>query len=319
MGKRLLYTAMLILLPVSGFPQADLVPLSSLYMFNGLTINPAYAGSHEVLSGLLTYRQQWAGFEGAPNDKTFSIHSPVSFDGKKDNFTALGLLGMFQSSPGLNNGEIYIDYAFHIKMPSGKLSLGLQAGVNYSDISYNVTDVQSWTIAQQRNPAFDYKDKITIPNFGVGVYYYSDRLYLGVSVPRFFSFPSDSTTSSKRGPVFDYNRMNFLATAGYVISFNENFRFKPSCMVRYQPAVGLLTDVNASFIMFRDIIWIGASYRTDKTFIAILELQVNSKIKLGYAYDYALGAIKGFTNGSHEFLLRYELNYRIKAVNPKFF
>ena len=71
--------------------------------------------------------------------------------------------------------------------------------------------------------------------------------------------------------------------------------------------------------MFRDIIWIGASYRTDKTFIAMMEIQVNSKIKIGYAYDYALGAIKGFTSGSHEFLLRYELNYRIKAVNPKFF
>lgn len=191
--------------------------------------------------------------------------------------------------------------------------------MNYVDLSYNLKDVRSWVIYNQVNPAFNGEDKITIPNFGFGVYYYTDRFYVGASVPRFFSFPSDSSTTAKMGPVFDYNRMNFLATAGYVISFSENFRFKPSCMVRYQPAVGTLTDINASLIMFRDIIWIGASYRTDKTFIAMLELQVNSKIKVGYAYDYSLGAIKGFTSGSHEFLLRYELNYRIKAVNPKFF
>jgi type IX secretion system PorP/SprF family membrane protein len=319
MKKQIFYIILILSLPVSGFAQADLVPLSSLYMFNGLSINPAYAGSHEVLSGLITYRQQWVGFDGAPDDKTFAIHSPVSFNGKKDNFTAVGMMGMFQTSPGLKSGEIYAAYAFHIKLPSGKLSLGLQAGVNYASLDYNQTDVRSRVIAGQVNPAFGGGDKITIPNFGVGAYYYSDRFYVGASVPRFFSFPSDSSTSSKRGPVLDYNRMNFLGTTGYVFSFSENFRFKPSCMVRYQPAVGLLADVNASLIMFRDIIWIGASYRTDKTFIAMLELQVNSKIKFGYAYDYALGAIKGFTSGSHEFLLRYELNYRIKAVNPKFF
>jgi type IX secretion system PorP/SprF family membrane protein len=288
-------------------------------MFNGLTINPAYAGSHEVLSGLLTYRQQWAGLEGAPDDKTFAMHSPITMNGKKDNFTALGMLGMFQNSPGMKSGEIYIDYAFHIKLPQGKLSLGLQAGVNYVSQNFNITDVRSWQIFGIQNPAFTGVERIIIPNFGFGAYYYSDRFYFGASIPRFFSFPSDSSKSNKQAPVFDYNRMNFLGTAGWVITFSDNFRFKPSCMVRYQPAVGLLADVNASLIMFRDIIWIGASYRTDKTFIALLELQVNSKIKIGYAYDYALGAIKGFSNGSHEFLFRYELNYRIKAVNPKFF
>ncbi len=319
MRYRLIHIILFLFLPFTGIAQRDLVPLSSLYMFNVLTINPAYAGSHEVLSGLLTYRQQWAGFDGAPDDKTFAIHSPVTMNGKKDNFTALGMLGMFQNSPGMKSGEIYVDYAFHIKLPQGKLSLGLQAGLNYISQNYDESNVRSRVIYGSTNPAFSGQDKITIPNFGFGAYYYTDRFYIGGSVPRFFSFPSDSANSSKRGPVLDYNRMNFLATTGYVFSFSENFRFKPSCMVRYQPALGILADINASLIMFSDIIWIGASYRTDQTFIALLEIQVNSKIKLGYAYDYALGAIKGFTNGSHEFLLRYELNYRIKAVNPKFF
>ena len=319
MKYRLIYIILIFTIPLHAFAQQDLVPLSSLYMFNGLTINPAYAGSHEVLSGMISYRQQWAGFDGAPDDKTFAVHSPVSLNGKKDNFTALGLLGSFQNSTGLKNGEIYVDYAFHIKLPQGKLSLGLQAGVNYISQNYNITDVRSWMIYGIQNPAFTGVERITIPNFGAGVYYYTDRFYIGASVPRFFSFPTDTSFSDKRGPVFDYNRLNFLATAGWVITFSENFRFKPSCMVRYQPALGLLTDINASLIMFRDIVWIGASYRTDKTFIAILELQVNSKIKIGYAYDYALGAIKGFSNGSHELLFRYELNYKIKAVNPKFF
>lgn len=288
-------------------------------MFNGLTINPAYAGSHEVLSGMISYRQQWAGFDGAPDDKTFAVHSPVTMNGNKDNFTALGLLGTFQNASGMNNGEIYVDYAFHIKLPQGKLALGLQAGVNYINQNFNIADVQSMKIYGLQNPAFLGGERNTIPNFGAGVYYYSDRFYCGASVPRFFSFPTEGTAVSKQGPVFDYNQLNFLGTAGYVFSFSDNFRLKPSCMVRYQPDAGLLTDVNASLIILRDIIWIGASYRTDKTFIALLELQVNSKIKIGYAYDYSMGAIKGFNNGSHEFLLRYELNYRIKAVNPKFF
>lgn len=123
MKRRLTNIILFLLLPMGLSAQIDLVPLSSLYMFNGLTINPAYAGSHEVLSGIITYRKQWAGFDGAPDDKTFALHTPISFNGKSDNFSALGLQGAIQTGPGMNNGEVYVDYAFHIKLPQGNSRL----------------------------------------------------------------------------------------------------------------------------------------------------------------------------------------------------
>ena len=140
-----------------------------------------------------------------------------------------------------------------------------------------------------------------------------------MSVPRFFSFPNDTAGSSNGGPVFSYNRMNFLSTGGLVLTFGPNLRFKPSFMIRYSPSLGLQSDLNANLILFKDRIWLGTSYRSDKTIIALLEIQVSPQIKIGYAYDYSLGEIKNYTSGSHEFLFRYELNYRIRAVSPKFF
>ncbi len=321
-GRKIILSFFLCAFSLTVTAQMNNVPLSSLYMFNGLMINPAYAGSHEVLSSVFSHRKQWVGFTGAPTSQDFAIHTPLAKGDKKDNFMALGIMGMFEQTPVTKTSEFYIDYAYHIKINNitgGRLALGLQAGINHAVVDYTINqDYRSMQVFNTYDPAFSFRNPVTIPNFGFGAYYYTNEYYLGLSVPRFFSFPSD-TTGTSSGPVFRYSQMNFLATGGVVITFNPNFRFKPSAMVRYSPSLGVQTDLNANFIMFRDKLWIGASYRSDNTVIALLEIQVSSQIKLGYAYDYSLNEIRNYTSGSHEFQLRYELNYRIKAVNPKFF
>lgn len=321
MRKKFFYTAILCALPWMVSGQLNNVPLSSLYMFNGLMINPAYAGSHEVLTSVITDRQQWVGFSGAPTSQNIAVHTPLVSGDKKDNFMALGVMGMFQNSPDARTSEWYVDYAYHFKINNisgGRLSLGLQAGVNVANRK-TISNIRSQVLFGQPDAAFEGSPAVTIPNFGFGAYYYTDAYYIGFSVPRFFSFQNDTVKTSKSGPVFSYNQMNFLTSAGIVFTFGPNLRFKPSCMIRYSPALGLQTDINGNFIMFKDRLWLGASYRTDRTAIAILEIQVTPQIKIGYAYDYSLGAIKNYTSGSHEIQLRYELNYRIKAVSPKFF
>ena len=45
------------------------------YMYNTVSVNPAYAGSRGHLSIAGLYRNQWLGLDGAPETQTFNIHS----------------------------------------------------------------------------------------------------------------------------------------------------------------------------------------------------------------------------------------------------
>ena len=177
MGRKIIHIMILCSFPFMVNAQLNNVPLSSLYMFNGLMINPAYAGSHEVLSSVFTHRKQWVGFNGTPTSQTFAIHTPLQRGDKKDNFMALGILGMFETTPDTKTTELYIDYAYHIKINNisgGRLALGLQAGVNMASQDFNEANIRSKVLFGITDPAFTGSNRLTIPNFGFGAYYYTD-------------------------------------------------------------------------------------------------------------------------------------------------
>jgi type IX secretion system PorP/SprF family membrane protein len=284
-------------------------PVHSQYLQNGLIINPAYAGSRDVLSCFLSGRKQWMGIEGAPVYETISLHSLL-----KNDKVGLGLSGQFLQYGYTRGTSIYTDYAYHIRLANGKLSMGLRAGVDISN-----TDYTGITTIDPGDEAFQNTDKpYVLPNVGTGVYYYAKKFFVGAAVPSFLSYVKNSAGDISFNT---FKEFDVVATAGALISFSDAFRFKPSVLVDYSfdKTKKTRVDINGNFIIY-DLVWIGGSWRTtEEVIVGILQVQVTPQLMFGYSYDYPVGSMNNYSNGSHEVVLRYEFGYKVSAANPRYF
>lgn len=286
-------------------------PVYSQYLHNGLMINPAYAGSRDALSAVLSYRMQWMGIPDAPRTESFSLHSPM-----KNDKVALGLKARFMQYGVTKSQSIYAVYAYHIRMARGKISLGLNAGADLSNTDY--TGIPG--IARP-DPAFPDNDKSYVfPNAGAGVYYFSEKLFAGFSVPSFLFYRN--TGSGNVQAYHSFSEYDFLISAGALIVFSSEFKFKPSVLIDYSMNnVSHINqfDINGNFI-FSDLIWAGGSWRTtEQVAVGHLQVQINQQLMFGVSYDYPVGRMNSYSKGSSEFILRYEFGSKVSAANPKYF
>lgn len=303
---------LMLLCPLLTFGQQD--PMYSQYMYNGLVLNPAYAGSREALSLNLLARKQWVGIEGAPETQTASAHIPVF--SLRHGF-GLSVMNDRISYLGMQNANL--DYAYRIPLKKGDLSLGLRASATLYSID--------WTQVDLKDPTDDvlgnYDRQTFLPNAGFGIYYASDRFYAGVSVPRLLLNTLDSNTPefslSKPGDGVAALRRHYFLLAGYVYEISPDFQLKPSFLTKYVPGAPTEVDINLN-AYFKQRFGVGASYRTGDGLVAMLEFFFTPQLRLGYAYDYPFTSLNGFTSGSHELMLGLDLNFSKDAVvSPRLF
>ena len=301
-----------------GFSQ-DNSSYYSQYWINGLAINPAYTGSRETLSLLAQYQKKWTGIEGAPTSQIFSAHAPM----KKDRI-ALGLLVVNQSYGIMKSTNASLNYAFRFRAGKGKMSLGLKAGISMEN--EDLTALQNG-LADPTDPAFmPTANQAVRPGIGFGLYYYTEKLYLGFSIPEMINYSTVGTDSSYSSQLsFLPTDYSYLFSAGIIIGNNRSFKWRPSFMVNYRMDYNALRyDLNSSFILFDNRIWIGAGFRSggsnpNPVLLGNAQIYVTPQLTIGYSYDYALGNLSSVINGVHEIILRYEFGYKINAVNPRFF
>lgn len=288
-------------------------PVFSQYLQNGLMINPAYTGSRGALSGFLSYRMQWMGTTGAPVIQSVSLHSPM-----KNDKVALGLIGQFMQYGPTRSTSVYASYAYHIKLKKGKISFGLKGGADMSNTAYS-KDFRD-RLADPTDGVFASDDKYVLGNVGAGVYYFSDKLFAGIAVPSFLSYRK--TGSHTVQPFHSFRKYNYVFSAGGLVAFSPAFKFKPSVLLDYSPDDTEKIrqfDINGNFII-ADLLWLGGSYRTsEQVAVGIIQVQVNPQFMFGFSYDYSIGRASGYSNGSSEFVLRYEFGSKVSAANPRYF
>ena len=289
-------------------------PVYSQYIQNGLVINPAYAGSRGALSAFLSYRMQWMGISGSPVFQSVSLHTPM-----KNDKVALGLLAQFMQFGFTRSTSVYANYAYRIKLNTGKLSFGLKAGMDMSNTVYPNNDVDRF-LTTPNDPVFTNDKPWILPNVGAGVYYFSDRIFAGLSVPAFLSYRRSAT--GKLVPYHSFSEYDILLTGGGLIIFSDFVKFKPSVLINYSfhdtKKVNQL-DLNGNLIL-GDLIWIGASWRTsEQVAVGILQVQINPQLMFGFSYDNPMGRMSSYSKGSSEFILRYEFGYKVSAGNPRYF
>jgi type IX secretion system PorP/SprF family membrane protein len=272
-------------------------------MRNGLAFNPAYAGSSDAFAASIVYRQQWTGFDGAPKTEVLSAHAPL-----KNDRVALGLLVYNDAYGVTNNTGLFLNYAFRIHLKKGILSLGLKAGgyMQSENLNSVITD-------QANDPVFaDGSKKVTVPNCGAGIFYYGERFYTGFSIPGFLS--------SRAGKIYhDFANYNFMLTSGVLFSLSQHVKFSPSFLLNYSLPTNIQLDLTGN-MMFWNFVWIGGSWRMqDNSGVAMIQFQISPQIGIGYSFDYSFGDLNKFNNGSHEVMLVWELRYKVKASNPRYF
>ena len=271
-------------------------PIISQYMFNQLVINPAYAGRDDYTSFNAVYRSQWVNVPGAPELGSFTAQT-----GFKDRPIGVGLMLASDRIGVHNNMFVYGSYAYNIRMQNGgKLALGLQAGFNYLTSDFNQLD-----ILDQDDPYLSGQQTKFLPNFGTGLYYHDAKNYVGVSVPYILS--------NKRIREGDFYRdvridRNYYISAGRLIDIGPRIILKPSMLLRLGDNMPIGYDLNVNFY-FDEIVGFGGSYRSGDSFTILFEMWVNRYLKFGYAYDYVISDIGGFTKGTHELMLRYRVNF----------
>ena len=276
------------------------------YMFNGLALNPAYAGSHGALSITALGRIQWVGIEGAPNTQTFTMHSPVA------DRSSLGLFLIHDNIGVTDQYGLYGSYAFRI--PTGEkssLSMGLQVGFN----NYNIDLNQITT--QNPDPNFSVNGAGgLLPNFGAGLFYSSERFYIGASVPHILTndLISDDVNDAEARQFRHY----FL-TAGYVFDLGPSLKLKPNFLVKAVPGAPVSYDINAN-LLIKEVLWVGFSYRPEDAVSGLIEMLLTPQLRLGYAYDYTTSELQNFSQGSHELMLNFRFAFdKSSVLSPRYF
>ncbi len=304
--KKLIYSIICIL--VSGSLVAQQDAMYSQYMFNMMAVNPAYAGSREVLSITGLSRAQWVGVQGSPISNTLSLDAPI-----KGKHVGLGLQ-VFNDKIGVSSSSgLYASYAYRIKFERSTLAFGLQGGLVHFTTNYALLRLSGSQTTITDN-AFQENANILIPSAGAGIYLSDDRYYIGASLPNLLNTQISASTSVQ---INKYDHLFLMG--GYVFKLTRDFKLKPSVLLKAVNGAPLQLDMNVNFWMY-DAVAIGASYRTGDAAVAMIEVQAAPNFRIGYAYDYALGQIRYFHSGSHELILRYEFGYtKGKILTPRYF
>jgi len=303
--KKILFLIVFLSAFQSAFSQQD--AMYTQYMFNTLAINPAYAGSRNVISATGIIRNQWAGIDGAPTTQTFTIDAPI--ESKK-----IGLgLQLFSDKLGkTSNTGLIGSYAYRIRMDKASLSFGLQGSISKFNADYS--SIQLDPIGLSNDPAFVGKDTKSLVNFGAGAYYNSDRFYIGLSVPELINnvLPGSQTNINRQ-------KLHVFFMSGYVFSLNNSFKLKPAVLLKEVSGAPLQADLNTS-LWIKDMFSIGAQYRTNADISGLIEIQVTPQIRFGYSYDHSTTELSGFNSGSHEIMLRYEFGFnKARILSPRYF
>lgn len=303
--KRHLYTTLILLFYCTiSFGQQQV--MFTQYMFNGLAINPAYAGIHEGLSASIMWREQWVGFDGAPSTQTLAIHSPMSqssasFGGLviRDKIGVTEQIGV-QGSAAY---RIFID-------KDTRLSFGLQASM--SNFRADYIDGSSGADPTLNNSNLN----VFKPNVGFGLLYHSDRYYVGLSIPHLLNQTFDQSNENSEAQLVRH----YFLTAGYVFILNPDFKLKPNLLVKSVSGAPIQLDINLN-LLIKDVVWIGASYRSFDSIDLLMQLQLTPRLQLGYAYDISTSSeLRSVNSGSHEIMLSYVFQLaKMRAISPRYF
>jgi type IX secretion system PorP/SprF family membrane protein len=302
----------------------------NMYMFNGLYINPAYAGSQDVVNVMGIFRDQWAGLDGAPRTVNASVDAPLRRDQYALGLTVmndrLGLTNMFSATGA---------FAYRIRIKGDNIiALGMQAGVTYYQQRNNEATIFD-NNTNNYDPSFAVNQNLWLPNIGAGVYAYGKRYFVGFSVPHLVPFSLDNKWEVATGKAVAHQYNQYLVTAGYVFGSDASIvKFRPSFLLKEQAGPNYnMPDLSFNAgLLFIDRIWLIFGVNTGSTtalgtpqefgvsgLVGIIQAKLTPQLGIGYSYEYSLTQLRAYETGTHEVMINYLFWYNKKRfVTPRY-
>jgi type IX secretion system PorP/SprF family membrane protein len=300
--NKILTLLLLIVLQTSLYAQQD--PHYTQYMYNMNVINPAYAGSKENLSFGVLYRRQWIEIQDAPTTFSASGSSPI---GKN---VGVGLSIISDEIGPVAEQNVYGDFSYTIDVSDKhKLAFGLKAGFTIHKVDFG--KIKGLPVPTEA--AFQNNVNNVYANIGSGLFFYSDNYYISLSVPNIVN-RTHLNVGQNDGRIIKYGdeTQHFFLAGGYVFNLNENLKFKPHTMIKSAFNAPTSIDLSANFL-FNEVFELGATWRREDSFGAMVNYAITPNVRVGYAYDHVVSDLKVTTPSSHEVILLFDLNFPKKV------
>ena len=279
----------------------------SLYEYNKLYYNPAYAGSRNALSAIAIARFQWVDFKGAPTTQWFSIQAPLM-----NKSMGVGAHMVNDRIGARTRTSVFADVSTSIALnnKTSRLAVGISGGIDM--IGYDFTKV----VAQSQNdPYYNKVFNETKPNIGAGIYYYSDKHFIGISSPRLVEVSSNVLDTTK----ITLNARHFFLTGGTVFKLNSVLKLLPSTMIKYTSNAPITIDLNASLLMYEKL-RAGIMYRFNESLGVNFVVTLKEMLSIGYVYDFPINGLRTYQNGSHEIFVRFDFKGKKTSFqSPRYF
>lgn len=315
-------------------------PYYTQYIMNNYIINPAVAGIENYWDVKASHRMQWVGLQDAPVTTYLTIHGPLkksdygretatSFHASGSNprgeaywqdytsaepHAGVGFTILNDRTGPLNRFAAYGTYAYHLGLNNTtSLSLGVSAGITSMNLDVSKLNFGAITV----DPAVANSGQVSRikPDISAGVWLYSRDYFIGVSaqqiVPQQIAF-SDNTVHLQNGKLLPH----LFMSAGYRMQLSDDISFLPSALVRYISPLPIGFDLNAK-LQYQDLIWAGASYRYQDGFAAMVGVNLNRSINIGYSYDMQTSSLNTVSKGTHEILIGFLLGNRFGDWCPR--
>lgn len=323
------YSLLLVLLLTTGAGFAQQTIQFSQYVFNGLAVNPAYAGYKEDWTVNMSFRSQWVGIDGAPRTGTASIDGLTKNPDKK---VGIGLIATMDRLGPQNTSAVYANYAYRLRLDDAdtkRLSFGIAFGATQYSLDgtkFIATDPGDGVVP------IGQQSKLS-PDVRFGIYYYTPKFYIGASAVDLLSGQGDDVTSDSYRIIKQVRHL--YLTGGVMIPLSETLDLKPTFMLKEDFKGPTNLDMNA-YLLISKAVWIGASYRTgvklweksnlqkgldqNDAISGIVEVFINPRFRVGYSYDYTTSKLSNYQQGSHEISLSFSLQGKKERVlSPRYF
>jgi len=296
----------------------------SQYMFNGIYINPAYAGYKENLNLHTYYRSQWTGIPGSPVSTALAIDA-IANEGN----VGLALQISSDKLGAESDFTVYGNYAYRLKMNddgSSRLAFGLGLGLQQLGINtaiLNPNDPEATLPTNSQNTL--------VPDARLGVYFSNDKFYAGVSADNLVS----QYISFKAYQYIAQPKPHYYLTAGFLANISDGLKLKPSFLLKDDTGGPTSLDLNA-FLLFGDKLWVGGSYRTGvklynksylqndlsslNSIVGAVEFFPIENLRIGYGYDMSVGPLKTYSGGTHEISIGFFFDSaKSRMLTPRYF
>lgn len=305
--KRIFIGLLVFVLIGIGKLNAQQEPMYTQYMFNTLSVNPAYAGTRNALNLNTLTRLQWVGLEGSPKTFSLALHSPIN---KRK--IGLGLTLVTDEVGPVNNTYFTANYAYRLKITEElTLSMGIKGGI--SSYYVGLTDL---SLNDPEDPNFQNNEKKISPNAGVGFYLYHEKFYVGISAPKLFETTVDEEYATSENEL----KRHYYIIGGYIWQINTKWVFKPTLLTKAVSGAPVSNDISMQFL-YNNRIWMGAMYRIGDAAGIFVDVKINNQITIGYGYDFSLNGLSGINSGTHELMISYDFDKFAgnKVKSPRYF